>query len=118
MQSMGDIHMKLVRLATLTLCLFSSSCTYWRASQENFHRVNADNQVYNEYINHTTYPVTSSVDYCRKVNGIPNRGSMSNYGSVIEECRGGSYDDTVEELPRRMYSAPQQKSAKQEKKEK
>jgi hypothetical protein len=74
------------------------SRSYWRESQENFHRVNADNQVYFEWIRHTNYPATSSKDYCKRIEKIPHRAPLSYYGSITEECRGGIYNHDIEEL--------------------
>jgi hypothetical protein len=97
--------MKKVCLAIFVV-LLASSCTvnfsrsYWRESQKNFHHVNADNQVYYAWIRHTTYPVTSSEDYCKTINNIPNRGELSYYGSITEECRGMILEKPNVQMPK------------------
>lgn len=80
------------KLFIALVLLLAPSCTWnfsnYPASQKNFHEVNADNQVYYEYIRHTTYPGTSTEDYCNRLNKIPNHIELSSYGSITEECRG------------------------------
>lgn len=96
------IRIALCAMLLMSSCTWNFSRSYWNESQANFRRVNADNQVYTAWLHHTTYPGTSVEDYCRKIDSMPDRGELSNYGSITEECRVGLYDSQIEGLKKRL----------------